>query len=630
MAINSIITHTCDLTKKQKRVIPLDHMLVMGDDKGDRFEVTVTSDGKPVSLSGASVTGYFLRSADGSTIPIPGTASGSVASVVLPEACYTLPGRFALTVKVSLGGSRHAVYVCEGSIFRSTTDSIIDPGHNIPDLEELLAMLDQMEQATDAAKKATTEANAATSSANTAAGKATTAAGTANTAAGKADTAAKGADAAAQKAASAAAEASTAAQQANTAKNAANEAAGAANAAAKAVGAVAEQADAAREQALEAAREGNAAAAKAGEAAARATDAAVIAEHWGSVEVAVTMGEPDTPPLCTVTDTETGKVMAFELPRGLTGLTPRLTLGEVLTGEPGSEVQAWFTGSDEEPVLNLQIPRGDVGSIETLTVCGIAPDETGNVPLTAEAVGARRDDWTPTAEEVGARPDSWTPTAEEIGALPDDAPVVKTVNGEAPDENGDVQIETCAVLDAYPVGSIYMSLEETSPAALFGGSWTAISGKFLIAANDSYAAGSTGGAASVTSGGSSAANTGGTSLTTGGSSAANAGATTLTVDQIPEHKHIVATVNESASSENRTSITNQPVITAGNYYKTERKKDGIGEGNDKVNATGGGKSHTHTIAHTHSISSHTHTMAHTHSVSTMPPYYAVYMWRRTA
>lgn len=33
----------------------------------------------------------------------------------------------------------------------------------------------------------------------------------------------------------------------------------------------------------------------------------------------------------------------------------------------------------------------------------------------------------------------------------------------------------------YPIGSIYMSYTGTSPASLFGGNWTAISGRFYIA-----------------------------------------------------------------------------------------------------------------------------------------------------
>lgn len=50
-----------------------------------------------------------------------------------------------------------------------------------------------------------------------------------------------------------------------------------------------------------------------------------------------------------------------------------------------------------------------------------------------------------------------------------------------------------AKLAAWPIGSIYMSVNSTSPANLFGGTWERISEAFLFAASSSYPAGSTGG-----------------------------------------------------------------------------------------------------------------------------------------
>ena len=50
-----------------------------------------------------------------------------------------------------------------------------------------------------------------------------------------------------------------------------------------------------------------------------------------------------------------------------------------------------------------------------------------------------------------------------------------------------------AKLAAWPIGSIYMSVNSTSPANLFGGTWERISDTFLLAASISYPAGSTGG-----------------------------------------------------------------------------------------------------------------------------------------
>lgn len=46
----------------------------------------------------------------------------------------------------------------------------------------------------------------------------------------------------------------------------------------------------------------------------------------------------------------------------------------------------------------------------------------------------------------------------------------------------------------YPIGSIYMSVNSTSPASLFGGTWTQLQNRFLLGAGSSYSAGATGGA----------------------------------------------------------------------------------------------------------------------------------------
>lgn len=50
-----------------------------------------------------------------------------------------------------------------------------------------------------------------------------------------------------------------------------------------------------------------------------------------------------------------------------------------------------------------------------------------------------------------------------------------------------------AWLAAYPVGSLYLSLRDTSPEALFGGRWERLKDVFLLAAGDKFQPGSTGG-----------------------------------------------------------------------------------------------------------------------------------------
>lgn len=122
----------------------------------------------------------------------------------------------------------------------------------------------------------------------------------------------------------------------------------------------------------------------------------------------------------------------------------------------------------------------------------------------------------------------------------------------------------------YPVGAIYISTVETSPASLFGGTWERIKDKFLLAAGDSYAAGDSGGEATHT----------------------------LTVDEMPSHRHILYRprwYNSDAPSYS-TSIYGYTSGTTSTYY------------NDKnIEATGGDKEHNN-----------------------MPPYLAVYVWKRIA
>lgn len=56
------------------------------------------------------------------------------------------------------------------------------------------------------------------------------------------------------------------------------------------------------------------------------------------------------------------------------------------------------------------------------------------------------------------------------------------------------QIKAMGIFDAiYPVGSLYISVNDVSPAILFGGTWQKIENRFLLAESSTYPAESTGG-----------------------------------------------------------------------------------------------------------------------------------------
>ena len=118
---------------------------------------------------------------------------------------------------------------------------------------------------------------------------------------------------------------------------------------------------------------------------------------------------------------------------------------------------------------------------------------------------------------------------------------------------------------AYPVGAIYLSVTDANPAALFGGTWERIGGRFLLGADTTYTAGSTGGEATHT----------------------------LTADEMPRHNHEIDNLNAAGNA--------TPYMTV-----QAQDKKGYG-GNVQTMFAGGGKAHNN-----------------------MPPYLAVYMWKRTA
>lgn len=77
-------------------------------------------------------------------------------------------------------------------------------------------------------------------------------------------------------------------------------------------------------------------------------------------------------------------------------------------------------------------------------------------------------------------------TASEYALKTDTAPDSSKLGGKTLAE---------IMLALYPVGAVYISVNSTSPASLFGGTWESIGGRFLLGADSTYTAGSTGGEA---------------------------------------------------------------------------------------------------------------------------------------
>lgn len=142
----------------------------------------------------------------------------------------------------------------------------------------------------------------------------------------------------------------------------------------------------------------------------------------------------------------------------------------------------------------------------------------------------------------------------------------------------------------YPIGSIYMSVNSTNPSTLFGGTWERLAGRFLIGAgtnteinsNDEY--GDLGRGDPTFAGGE-----------TGGQYYHQ-----LTIDEMPEHTHNIKSSSVEGDDERNWVLKDHMAHVSVESLSWQF-------GGRAVSYEGSGRKH-----------------------SNMPPYLAVYMWKRTA
>lgn len=145
--------------------------------------------------------------------------------------------------------------------------------------------------------------------------------------------------------------------------------------------------------------------------------------------------------------------------------------------------------------------------------------------------------------------------------------ITSALNGKAGLNHTHLSEQILDLIDViYPVGSIYMSVNDVNPEILFGGEWERIQDRFLLASGTTYTNGATGGEATHT----------------------------LTINEMPSHRH---------------SRMTQP---QGFAEQDTRKNDIISPASGSANTvtkysdyTGGGQAHNN-----------------------MPPYLVVNVWKR--
>ena len=113
------------------------------DALGNRFGVRCFRDGQPESIAGSTIKGYFIR-ADGGTIAITsGVVDGNEAYITLPDTCYAVEGAFSLAIKLVGSGITGTVRIVDGAVVRTMTNAAVDPGTIIPNIEALIAAIDE-------------------------------------------------------------------------------------------------------------------------------------------------------------------------------------------------------------------------------------------------------------------------------------------------------------------------------------------------------------------------------------------------------------------------------------------------------------------------------------------------------
>lgn len=169
-------------------------------------------------------------------------------------------------------------------------------------------------------------------------------------------------------------------------------------------------------------------------------------------------------------------------------------------------------------------------------------------------------------------------------------------------------IPSIVALDSiYPVGSIYMSVNSTNPTALFGGTWVRLKDTFLLASGDTYSADSN-------------------TYTTAQHGSADA--------TLPQHTHTIEASTSANGAHSHyiyqgSALMGNPPYGGGYFAKSAYASSNYSYALDR-NAgmyelkTGQSNPHTHTVTATASTEGSSATNAN------MPPYLAVYVWKRTA
>lgn len=255
--------------------------------------------------------------------------------------------------------------------------------------------------------------------------------------------------------------------------------------------------------------------------------------------------------------------------------------GQLTTGIVTAQEISMLTGVSSSLQSQLNGKQG--------TITGAASSVTVNNLIVSRA----------TMSDTGGKIASSPVTSTELSYVSGVTSALQTqLNGKAASSHTHpVSQITDFLSKVYPVGAIYLSTVSTSPATLFGGSWTQVQNRFLVAAGSSYSAGSTGGSETHTH-----------------TSAA--------------HKH--GSGHEGGDGDLWATVTGASGYIYFREDGTISNPQATWQASYRVSGTYG--STTSTVSGGADVRGYTSTTTpgSTGTTSTNPPYLSVYMWQRTA
>ena len=153
----------------------------------------------------------------------------------------------------------------------------------------------------------------------------------------------------------------------------------------------------------------------------------------------------------------------------------------------------------------------------------------------------------------------------------------------------------------YPIGSIYMSVNNVSPSSFLGGTWEQIQDTFLLCSGSKYGAGSTGGEETHT----------------------------LSIQEAPQHTHTRGTM-EIKGFFSATIPDYHSNTAEGSFVGASRSAGYNGANYRSGNSSPSTPMYGYDFYASRSWSGETSSRGGNQPHNNMPPYLAVYVWKRTA